>query len=512
MKMSAPQPALCLRSVSMTFVGQRALDHVDLELAAGEVRALVGQNGSGKSTLIKIIAGYHRPDQGSSGEIHGKPMSFGGPGHAFHAGLRFIHQDLGLVDRLTVIDNLALGRPYQSRWWFSASREARRANTLLESFGLSIDSRRLVSDLSPAEQAIVAIVRALMDSEHLETAPVLVLDEATARLPANEVHRLFAAIRELCGRGGTVLYVTHRLDEVFAIADRVSVLRDGRLVATRPTGDLNHDGLVELIVGRPLDEVYPALPRVGEREVLLVSEIRGGAVAGVSFSVRSGEVLGVAGLDGSGRESLSYLLFGARPLEGGSVTVAGRRLYRITPRGALRTGLVVVTSDRVRESAIPTLTLAENITLPRPTRGRLQWTSRRADSRDALEWMLKLDVRPQNPSEAFATLSGGNQQKAVLARCLRCDPEVLVLDEPVQGVDVEAKAALFRELSTSAGRGVGIVLCSVDAEDLANVCDRVLVLRRGRVAAELGGDALTAEAIVRASLGNEQAVEQAVPA
>jgi ribose transport system ATP-binding protein len=504
-KMSPPPapgpscPTLSLRHVSKRFPGQLALDDVNLDLGPGEVHALVGQNGSGKSTLIKILAGFHDPEPGAMAWLRGTPIDLSSPGWPAQAGVRFIHQDLALIPTLSAIDNLALVEGYRNRWWISGRKEAVIHGRELERWGVDVDASIPVGMLTQEEQTMVAIVRALHGSEHGER--ILILDEPTAALPRSDVERLFAAIRSVRGRGGAILYVSHRLGEVFELADRVSVLRDGKLVDSGPIGDFDHERLVEAMVGFPLADVYPELPPSRPETVLRVENLQGRLLRGVSFSAHRGEVLGIAGLTGSGREELPYLLFGAVPRAAGRIELAGELLDRLDPPTAIEKGIALVPSDRARRGIVAEFTVRENLTLPRlPVRGLHRWLSVRAERRLAAEWMSRLDVRPRDSERPIKMLSGGNQQKVVLGRWLRCEPKLLLLDEPVQGVDVGAKAAIFQAFADAVAEGTSIIVCSNDADDLASVCDRVLVIADGVIVAELEGATLTAEQLVHYSL------------
>jgi ribose transport system ATP-binding protein len=492
--------ALTLRNVSKSFPGQRALDSVSLDFTGGEVHGLVGQNGSGKSTLIKILAGFHEPDSGAQATLDGEPFPLGSSSAADAAGLRFIHQDLGLIPTLNVIDNLALGRGYDGKWWVGLRDASAIAEEMLAEFGFEVDVRLPIAQLSPVERSMVAIVRALRTDTG--AAPrILVLDEPTESLAKPDAERLFEAIRKAAATGAAVLYVSHRLDDVLSLADEISVLRDGKLVGTKRTDELDHDSLVRMIVGRRIDDLYPPQGQAVGDVALRASSLTGNSLENFSLDVRRGEIVGIAGLAGSGREELPYLLTGAQPWSSGSVEIRGKQMSSLSPSTALRSGIVLVAADRATQSAIPTMTTRENITLPRiDARGPARWIGLRRERRAAAEWMRRSDVRPVDPERPFAAFSGGNQQKAVLARAMRCEPSVLVLDEPVQGVDVGSRIAIFQQLLDAVGAGMAVIVSSTEAEDLAGLCDRVLVLRAGYVVAELQGPSLSVDSVVERSL------------
>jgi ribose transport system ATP-binding protein len=494
----APPAALAVEGLSKTFGGQRALADLDLEVGRGEVHALLGQNGSGKSTLIKILSGFHQPDPGAVATVAGRPLRLGSAEEAHRAGIRFIHQDLALIDERSVLDNLALGGSYRGRLWISDRAEGRAATAFLGDHGLEVDASRMLGGLSPAHKAMVAILRALRDG--LGEGGLLVLDEPTVSLGTSEVELLFGLIDELRGRGATVVYVTHRLGEVFRIADRVSVLRDGRRVATEQVSGLDHARLAELIVGRPLDSFYPELPVPRSEVVLSVRGLRSGHVRDVSLDLHRSEVLGLTGLVGSGYDEILPAVFGSAPTEAGEVRVAAGRVSPPTPAAAIAAGIAFAPADRKRLAAIMPWTLRENVTLPalRP-RGPARWLGARREAAEAAPWLERLEVVPADPEAPFESLSGGNQQRVVLARWLRCGADVFLLDEPTNGVDVGAKHALYESLAEAAAAGAGLLIASGDPEELCAVCDRILVVREGVVVAELG-DTATPERILAASL------------
>jgi ABC-type sugar transport system ATPase subunit len=476
-------PLLDIRGLTKDFPGQRALDRVDLRVHRGEILGLAGANGSGKSTLIKVLAGYHQPDEGE----------IGGTCQSFH----FIHQDLGLIPTLSAAENLALGSGYQraALGRISWPRQRRRAPEAIARFGADFDVTRPVSDLTPAERTIVAIARAL--DGWGDTDALLVLDEPTASLQDDEVAKLFAATRGVATQGAGVIFVSHRIPEMMALADRVAVLRDGQLAGVRDVQGLSSEALVELIAGRLVDDLYVEPPPPREDVILSVRELAGTRVANVSFDLHRGELLGVTGLIGSGHEELAGLLYGAVPRTGGSVRVDGEALRPGSTRTSMRRGLALVPSDRARHAAVMTQTVRENLLLA-DLRGawrrvRLDGGRERAEAR---RWMDRLDVRPRDQDLPFVTLSGGNQQRAILAKWFRTQPRIIVLDEPTQGVDVAAKAAIYRHLASAAAEGTALLVCSNEAKELAEICDRVLVLRDGAIAAVLHDRSLTEQRII----------------
>ncbi|MCW2991770.1 MAG: Monosaccharide-transporting ATPase [Solirubrobacterales bacterium] len=477
--------ALEVTALSKTFEGQRALREVDFDVRPGEVHALVGQNGSGKSTLIKILAGFEVPDEGASARIGDTELRLGDAAAAAEARLCFVHQDLGLIDTMSVAENIALATGYTTRrggridW----RRERQRARDALDVLSSTLEPDAIVGDLAPVQRAAVAIARALSLAE--DGGSFIVLDEPTASLPRTEAERLFEIVRGLAGRGMGVVLVSHHLDEVLGVADRVTVLRDGARVASVAASELDREKLATLIVGREVAAHVPADREAAPAATLAVQDLHGDALAGVSFQVSPGEILGLAGIIGSGREEIAPMLFGYRALEG-SVRVADRDVPPSDPQAAIAAGLALVPADRARDGLILDMTVGENLTLgdlrPFWRGGRLR---HREEREDVLGWLDQLDVQPRRPEALVHTLSGGNQQKVLLAKWLRLKPEVLVLDEPTQGVDVGAKVEIYAAVEAAAATGVAVLVSSSDPEELALLCDRVLVLRRGTVAAEL---------------------------
>jgi ribose transport system ATP-binding protein len=494
-------PVLAVRGLSKTFVSTRALNNVDFDLRAGEIHALVGQNGCGKSTLIKVLAGFHQPDPGAEITLGGAEVDLSTTADAHRAGLRFVHQDLGLVGTLSTVENLMLGRRLSTarggriRW----DAERRDAERRMRDLGYTFDVERPVAALGAAERTGVAIARALWD---WEAARVLVVDEPTASLPREEVAVLFAALQRVREAGLGVIYVSHRLDEIFAIGDRVTVLRDGVRVGTWDVDAIDQDGLVRSMIGD--EELRPPHDRTadGAGEVALaVSGLSGTVVEGVDLDVRRGEVVGVAGLTGSGREELLPLIFGVAS-RSGDVRLDGRPVPA-NPRRAMRAGLALVPADRRGDGAILEMPVRENFSLTdlrRFARG-FGYLSRGRETREVEEWIARLDVRPPLPEALFGALSGGNQQKVVLAKWLRRRPAVLLLDEPSQGVDVGAKAVIHALARQVAADGACVVIASSDDSELCDTCDRVLVMRDGRIVAEVAGSRLTTGELSRLQLG-----------
>ncbi len=495
-------PLLRVGGLSKSFPGLKALDDVSLEVASGEIVAVLGHNGSGKSTLVKVLAGVYQADAGAVVEVRDADgQILGGP--AAREELHFIHQDLGLVEILNTVENLGLGVRGRGLAPVRRAAERRHARELIAQFGVDFDVSVPVGALSPAQRAIVAIARALDGWTRPDN--VLVLDEPTTALHGDEVQVLFEAIRRIAGSGAGVVFISHRLDEVLALADRVVVLRDGRVVADEPTAGLDHDQLVALIVGRAVAELTVLAQDSAAEAVLTVTGLCGAEINDVSLSLRAGEIVGVGGILGSGREQLASILFGAQHRSEGRVEVGGSELVPDDTVAAIEAGMAFLPADRRRGGAVMDMNVRENLTLPmlgplRRTFGRLDSKAERKETR---YWMHTVNLRPPNPEQPLKLFSGGNQQKVVLAKWLRVQPRVLLLDDPTQGVDVGAKAAIYELIIAARRNGAGVLLCSSDTKELVQLCDRVLVFNGGRVVSEVPRESLSEARLVRAEVSDE---------
>jgi ribose transport system ATP-binding protein len=498
---------LSVENISKTFTRTKALSGVSLAIEAGEVHALLGQNGSGKSTLIKIMSGYHSPDPGGGVRIGDDELPFQDPVGSYRLGCRFVQQDLGLVPTLSVIDNMSLGSGFPTAFGTIRGKEsAELAKKDLARLNLDIDPRALVGTLSASEKTGVAIARALrVDPDY--PARLLVLDEPTATLPVDEVDHLLDRVSAISATGVGVLYVTHHLGEVFRVAQRVSVFRDGKVVGAGPVGNFDHAAIVHLLAGEELlaeesESRRSKAARAAAREggtVLEIDDLHSGALSGVSIEVERGEIVGIAGLAGSGRESVLGASFGALPRDSGGVKVAGRALPAMRPDLAIANGVAYLAPDRKTGGSIMTMSARENLTMPdlKPfwKGGRLR---RRTEKALTKSWFERLSVRPANATdEPLSIFSGGNQQKILFGKWLSQKPAVFLLDEPTQGVDVGAKADLHRELVTATQDGAAVVISSSDLEELADLCDRVLVIVDGKISSVLEGADVTEGKITR---------------
>ncbi|WP_406432963.1 sugar ABC transporter ATP-binding protein [Streptomyces sp. NBC_00631] len=487
-----PDPLVRIRGLAKRFGGTRALDGVDLDVRAGSVLALLGPNGAGKSTLIKVLAGVHRADAGSV-TVAGHPLG----SRAAARGMSFIHQDLGLVEWMTVAENIALTTGYPRRAGLISWRLTRqRCAEALEPVAGHLDPDTPVARLGPAERSLVAVGRALA-----ARARFVVLDEPTARLPAADCARLFRVLHTLRDRGHGILYVTHRMDEVYQVADAFAVLRDGRLVSHGPLAGHSPARLVHDIVGTEPARPLPAAVPVGAPPVLVLDGARTAGTAPVTLELRPGEALGLVGLSGAGHLELGRALAGARPFLGGRALLAGRPYRPRTVTGAVAAGVGLVPGDRQREGCAMGLTVRENLLANPRAAGlsALRWIGPRRERARAAELIERFAVRPRDSEAPLAALSGGNQQKVLIGRWLPADLRLLILEEPTASVDVGAKAAVHRLLDEALAGGLAVLLVSTDFEEVAGVCRRALVFVRGRVTTELSGADLTVTGLARAA-------------
>ncbi|HTJ67753.1 MAG TPA: sugar ABC transporter ATP-binding protein [Actinospica sp.] len=491
-------PVLALEGVSKSFGAVRALRSVSLSLYGGEAHAIAGENGAGKSTLIKVLAGVHRPDEGTV-LLDGKPVEFAGPADARDAGVAVIYQEPTLFPDLTVAENIFMGRQPRRSLGRVDHRAVRDAATgLFRRLGVAMDPDRPARGLSIADQQLVEIAKALSFD-----ARVLIMDEPTAALTGSEVARLFAVVRTLREQGAAVLFISHRLEEVFELCQQVTTLRDGAWVASEPVEGLTESDLVERMVGRALDELYPKQDTTVGSVALEVSRLtREGVFTDVSFTVRSGEIVGLAGLVGAGRSEVARAVFGVDRWDAGSVTVGGRELRPGSPSLAMAAGLALVPEDRRAQGLVMEMTIERNIGLSGlKATSRAGLMNRRAERDRALDWATKLQVKYARLGDLVGTLSGGNQQKVVLAKWLATNPSVLIVDEPTRGIDVGTKAEVHRLLSSLAAEGVAILMISSDLPEILGMADRVLVMHEGRLAAEIPRAAATEQSVMAAATG-----------
>ncbi len=496
-----PDHLLTFEGITKRFGGTTALRDVSLHLEAGEVLALLGENGAGKSTLIKSLAGIHAPDEGRI-LFKGEPYRHAPPKPNQKQRVAFIHQDLGLVEWMTVAENMGLAQGFsRSDGLISWAQTEHRATEALAKVGCNFDPTKRVQDLSRTEKSLVAIARALAVE-----ADVLVLDEPTASLPADEVERMFAVLRDLRAKGVGMIYVSHRLDEIFRIADRVAVLRDGKLVGLRDVTATTPDELVNLIVGREVKDLYIRARQTNGPETLHVTNLTGAGAGPVSFTARKGEVLGLVGLRGAGQEQIGRALFGAEP-SSGAATLDGTMLNLSSPLAALQQGIGLVARDRTEESVALSLSIRENVFLNPAAMGRAlsSFLSPSAEALKALGIGTEVGLRPNDPSLPVESLSGGNQQKVVVGRWLATSRKVLIAEDPTAGVDVGAKSEIYRLIAKALESGLTVIVVSTDFEEVAHICHRALVFSRGRIVSEILEAGLTTQSLIHAASASEAA-------
>ena len=476
------------------FGGLTVLHPTSVDFRPGEVHAIMGENGAGKSTLMKVLAGLYRPDGGQV-EWRGARLDFGSPHDALVAGIAMIHQELMPIPDLTVAENITLGAEPCGRFGrVDRADQLRRAKELLQELESEIDPAKLMRTLTVAQTQVVEIAKALG-----RQADMILMDEPTAALSDHEVAALFRAIARLKARGVAIVYTTHKMDEVFRLADRISVLRDGRLVGTAPASDLSPAKLISLMVGREMADVFPTRSLPTEEVLLEVSGLtREPAYRDISFQVRRGEVVALAGLMGAGRTEVVSAIYGLQPAARGVITFKGRALVVRSPQDALAAGIGMVTEDRKGLGLIPALGVDQNITLTAlRTLCRGQLIDHRAEAAIVGAKIEDFAVKTSRPSQPIALLSGGNQQKALLARCLLGDPDLIILDEPTRGIDIGAKAEIYALIQKLARAGKGVLLVSSELPEVLSLSHRIVVLRRGSVAATLEASETDQETLLR---------------
>jgi ABC-type sugar transport system ATPase subunit len=492
------RPLLAMEGIDKSFPGVRALQDVSLTLRRGEVLALFGENGAGKSTLIKILSGAYLPDAGSI-RIDGRPAAISSPIDAQRAGVAVIYQEFNLVGPMSVRENIFLGQERTVGGFLRHADERRRVAELFGRIGVQVDADAPCRDLSVAQQQAVEIAKALSLD-----ARIVVMDEPSATLTPEEVRRLFAIIADLRSQGIGVIYISHRIDEIFRIADRVMVLRDGRHIATRDTGDVRRDELIEMMVGRKLESEFPRRDvEIGGERLVVRGLARGRKVRGVSLSVRRGEVLCLTGLVGAGRTEVARLIFGADRRDAGTIELDGRRLRLTNPRSAIRAGICLLTEDRKSQGLVLGLTVRENFGLPNLRQlSRFGFVVRRREREALGRYIEALRIRPPDGERRVADMSGGNQQKVVLAKWLQRNCEVIIFDEPTRGIDVGAKYEICLLINQLAAAGKAIIMISSELPEVLAMSDRILVMHDGRITGEITDVAgATQEQIMQLAVG-----------
>jgi ribose transport system ATP-binding protein len=501
-------PLLAMRGISKRFAGVMALENVSIELGQGELLALMGENGAGKSTLMKVLSGVHQPDGGTI-EVAGQRVTFGSVRDAKRLGIALIHQELMLAPNLDIAANLFLGNELpggtDGRWLRPVPRAhlLELATRLLERVGLGLPASTPVSRLTAGQMQLCEIAKALG-----QKARILIMDEPTSSLTSGESEQLFRIIRQLKSEGIGIIYISHRMDEVLSLADRISVLRDGRYVGDLLRQEASHDKIVTLMVGRELSgQYFPErdhslnAERVLEVQDLLVP----GAPSGVSFDAHRGEILGFAGLIGAGRTELMQAIFGATRAQAGTIRLGGEAFRPEAPRAAIERGVFLAPEDRKRHGLVLPMTVAQNTSLPNVAGyARFGWLNRTEERRVAGEEMKRLNIKAKSVAQKVVNLSGGNQQKVVLGKWLAMAPRVLILDEPTRGIDVGAKAEIYRHMAALAADGVTILMVSSDMEEVLGMSDRVVVMHERRIQGVLAREELSQERVARLMTGQHR--------
>ncbi|MFJ4922880.1 sugar ABC transporter ATP-binding protein [Streptomyces sp. NPDC088725] len=493
-----PAPVLALKGVSKSFGAVRALQGVSLQLFPGEAHALAGENGAGKSTLIKTLAGVHQPNTGEV-VLDGRPVVFHGPADARDAGIAVIYQEPTLFPDLSIAENIFMGRqPRRSLGRIDRAAVRDTTAALMKRLGVELDPGRPARGLSIADQQIVEIAKALSFD-----ARVLIMDEPTAALTGSETARLFAVVRTLRREGAAVLFISHRIEEMFQLCQRVTVLRDGRLISSEPLDGLTQDDLVRSMVGRELGELYPKQRTdVGQTALSVRRLTREGVFRDITFDVKRGEIVALAGLVGAGRSEVAQAVFGVDRADAGEVEVDGRRLPAGSPTAAMDAGLALVPEDRRQRGLVMEMSIERNIGLTGLSRlGKGGMVRRALERGRAADWAVRLQLKYNRLADPVGVLSGGNQQKVVLAKWLATDPSVLIVDEPTRGIDVGTKAEVHRLLSALAADGLAVLMISSDLPEVLGMADRVLVMHEGRLTAEIPRAEATEETVMAAASG-----------
>ncbi|HYK91207.1 MAG TPA: sugar ABC transporter ATP-binding protein [Acidobacteriota bacterium] len=491
-------PVLQMRRIRKTFPGVLALDGVDFELRKGEVHVLLGENGAGKSTLIKILSGAHQKDEGQI-LLNGREIEIRNPRHAQQLGIGSIYQELALVPHLSAAANIFLGRePCRGAGIIDSDRLSRDAQVLLDDLGMEIPARRPVRDLGVAQQQMVEVAKALS----LDAA-LLIMDEPTSALTEHEIKALFAVIQRLKAKGVSLIYISHRLEELYEIGDRVTILRDGKNVGTCNIADVARSDLVRMMVNRELSEQFPKQKvRKGEELLRVEGLNRKGILKDISFSLHAGEVMGIAGLLGSGRTELARAIFGADRMDSGSIYVKGRLRRIRSPRQAIRMGIGLLTEDRKSQGLILGMSVKENICLPSLDYfARLGIIDAQREESAVLPVVRELRIKTPSLEQRAVYLSGGNQQKVVMSKWLLSKADILFFDEPTRGIDVGSKVEIYQWMNRLASEGAGIVMISSELPEILGMSDRILVMYRGQITRELSREEATQELILHWALG-----------
>ena len=494
---------LQMQGISKSYDGTQALNDVDFSAGVGEVHAIVGENGAGKTTLIKVLAGAVHADAGET-LLDGKPVELRTPLDARRLGIRAVHQEFSLVPHLAVTENILMGEMPTGRlkWWVDWPTAHHRAEEILQGIGFTgINVRTPVSRLSVSHQQMVEIAKAVA-----ERPRILILDEPSAVLSQEELKRLFALIQTLKEESTLILYISHRLDEVFEVADRITVLKDGELVGTMPSQETDQGQLIKMMVGRTLGEIYPRRHTQPGDEILRVEGLsRGNSFIDISFSLARGEILGLFGLVGSGRTQVARCIFGAEPPASGEIRLEGKVIRPKSPRDAVKAGIALLTEDRKRDGLVMNCPIRDNVILATMEQvSRWGFLNRRQQDAQVRSKVQELDIRPPQVGRLVRTLSGGNQQKVALAKWLLSQAKVLILDEPTRGVDVATKVEIYHIIGDLADKGIGILFISSELPEILGMSDRALVIREGRLVGEFTRVEASEESLLAAAAGVSQ--------
>ena len=485
--------ALEAEGISKFFPGVKALDNVSLRVRPGTVHALMGENGAGKSTLMKCLIGIYRPDKGSI-RVKGEPVEFTDTMDALRSGISMIHQELNLVPHMTVAENIWLGGEPMKYGFVDHGQLTRQTQALLDKLNIRLTADRLVGDLSIAAQQMVEIAKAVSWN-----ADIVIMDEPTSALTEGEVAHLFTIIRDLRAQGKAIIYISHKMDEIFAITDEISVFRDGTWVGSKNTTEFTRQSLITQMVGRELTQLFPKFNNTIGEEVLTVRNLtRQGVFHDVSFSVRRGEILGVAGLVGAGRSEVMESLFGMERFDSGEVLIDGAPVTIDSPSVAIEKGMALLTEDRKKSGLFLVLSVLENMSIVKMPEyiGKSGFVQHVKMAEDCMEQIRRLNIKTPTMDQIINNLSGGNQQKVLIARWLLAQPKILILDEPTRGIDVGAKAEIYHLISELANRGVAVIMVSSELPEILGMSDRVMVMHEGRITGILEKDEADQETIL----------------
>ncbi len=494
---------LRLEGITKIFPGVTALDNVKLDIRKGEVHALIGENGAGKSTLMKIILGIYPPNAGTV-FYKGKPVKFASPTDALNAGISMIHQEISLVQTLSVAENIWLGREsdFSKLGFLNIKARNEATEKLLSEIGLDhLDPGATVNNLSVANMQLVEIARAVSYNSDL-----IIMDEPTSALTSLEIELLYKIIRSLSAKGVSVIFISHKLEEIFEICERVTVFRDGHYITTKRCDEIDKDGLIKYIIGRELNDMFPKLPAEIGQPVLEVNDLSGEAFRHVSFQVRAGEILGFSGLVGAGRSEIMRAVFGIDPHTGGEIKINGKAVNIRDTKDAVNCGMGMITEDRLRMGAIHRLSVLANTTISYFDRicGKLGFYRPSREVQAFRSVADKVAIKYSSPKEPMSQLSGGNQQKVIISRWLLTNPKVLILDEPTRGIDVGSKSEIHRLISTLAQNGMAIIMVSSEMPEILGMCDRIAVVRGGQIVFECARKDATQEILIQHAFGAKE--------